>query len=693
MNLRLPLAPSAVARRPEPARAQPPVRGESVLRAAGAVFPRLDQLLARVIRPELNPFVHAGGIANTSLLVACVSGVVLLIWYRTSVYTAYASVVAIDAAVLPHLVRSLHRYSSDVALLFALIHAAREATAGKLGRVRWLAWTTGLVVVFALWLVGFLGYWLVWDGRGHAIALASARVLDRFPIFSEPLSRSFLADELLSSLLFFVVFFLHMLIPLAMGIGLWLHITRLSRPGFLTRGRMTWALIAAMTVLSLVVPADLAQPAHMAKTPSGFAVDGWYLWPLLLGERLGAGAAGALMLFATVFVFSMPWLLTRARPRPAVVEAARCTACERCYHDCPYDAIRMVPRSDGRPYPSVAMVDPSRCLGCGICAGSCDSAGIGLPWFDSLRERRDLDERIAEALSRGSAPKVAFVCAEAATSAESLATAAAGYEVMSVPCAGWVHPLLAERGLRRGASEVTVIGCPPGQCHYREGSTWTHARLAGERQPALRTARTGDAVRSLDIYRHESPALARLLVPASSKPSGRRAPSRFATGLAGVVLAVTLSGIAWAGTRVRYQAGQTDPALVVSLKAAGATKNACRPLTDEERKKLPIHMQKQTVCERGRADVRLRVSIDGRVVLGKSYAPRGVWSDGNSVALERLRAPTGDHRVRVEVGDGLDPSAFVHVSERTTRFEPGRQTSVLFDQSRTFRWYGASATE
>jgi ferredoxin len=652
------------------------------------VFPRLDQLLARAIRPELNPFIHAGGIANTALLVACATGIVLLVWYRTSVHTAYASVVAIDAAVLPHFLRSLHRYSSDVALLFALIHAAREATAGKLGRVRWLAWTTGLVVVFALWLVGFLGYWLVWDARGHALALGSARVLDRFPIFSEPLLRSFLADELLSSLLFFVVFFLHMLIPLAMGIGLWLHITRLSRPAFLTRGWMTVALIASMAVLSLVAPADLAAPAHMSKIPSGFAVDAWFLWPLLLGEQLGAGAAGALVLFATVALFSAPWLLSRARPRPAVVEPSRCTACERCYADCPYDAIRMVPRSDGRPYPSVALVDPSRCVGCGICAGSCDSAGIGLDWFDSLRERRALDERLAEALTRGPAPKVAFVCAEATASPAALAAAASGYEVMSVPCAGWVHPLLAERGLRRGASEVTVVGCPPGQCHYREGSTWTHARLSGRREPALRTERTGDAVRSLDLYRHESASLPRALAAASSsKARAPHAPGRFVAGAAGLVLAVTLSGIAWGGTRLWYRAQDCEPALVVSLKAAGATKNACRPLTAEERKGLPIHMQGQTVCERGRADVRLRISIDGRMVLRKSYAPRVVWGYGNSVAIERLRVPAGDHRVRVEVGDGLDTGAFVYVAERTARFESARQTSVLFDQSRTFRWY------
>lgn len=690
MNVGVSCAAPATAR--AHARAQPRLYGERLLSAGDALFTRLDRLIARFVAPEYSPLAQAGAIANTSLLVACASGVVLLFWYRTSVHAAYASIASVDASPAAHFVRSLHRYSSDAALLFALIHAAREVSAGRLGRVRWLAWVTGLASVLALWFVGFLGYWLVWDVRGQAVALASARLLDRLPIFSDPLSRSFLADELLSSLLFFVVFFLHMLIPLAMGIGLFLHITRLSRPAFLTRRALTLVLLGAMSALAVVAPADLAAPAKMAVRPGAFALDAWFLWPIPLGERLGVGATWAIIVFLGSGLVSVPWILTRRRPSPARVVTERCNGCERCYRDCPYDAIRMVARSDDRPYSSVAVVDPDQCLGCGICAGACDSAAIGLDWFDSLSQRESLDRRIAAMTASEPGVSIAFVCAEAAPSAEPGRAAGAselpGFEVVSVPCAGWVHPLLAERALRRGASRVLVAACAPGNCAYREGSAWTSARFAGERQPALRRERVRNGVKLVQLYRHERgrpKREARDGEPHRAPPS--RPTRRIAAGVFAVAAAVTLAGSTWAGTRVAYRPRAATPLFVISLKAAGEAKNACRALTDDEKKRLPIHMQGQTICERGRADLRLHASIDGQELLRRSYTPRGVWNDGNSVAIESIPVEPGEHSLAVEIGDSSDPHEFHYRTERAVRFEPGRQVSLLFDQSKAFRWY------
>ena len=135
---------------------------------------------------------------------------------------------------------------SDDVLATARAVEALGATVERLGpgewRVtgaRWVAWVTGLALLGLLWVVGWLGYWLVWDQRAQQVALGSARLLDALPIFADPLGRSFLTDRSVNSLLFFVVFFVHMLLPLGMGVALWLHITRLSRPRFLPDRRMT----------------------------------------------------------------------------------------------------------------------------------------------------------------------------------------------------------------------------------------------------------------------------------------------------------------------------------------------------------------------------------------------------------------------------------------------------------------------
>ena len=497
-------------------RVEPPVRGERLLRVGDRLFQRIDRVVSLALPRELNPFAQTGAIANVTLITAIVSGIVLLIWYRTSVHLAYDSVRDMSSSpYLAELTRSIHRYSSDATMLFVLIHAARIFAACRLGGVRWLAWVTGLVLIGVLWLVGWLGYWLVWDERGQLVALGSARLLDALPIFADPLSRSFLVDERLNSLLFFVVFFLHMLLPLAMGIALWLHITRLSRPDFLTKRWMTVWVLGSLVVVSLVFPADTAGAAKMALQPQHFSMDYWYLAPVVLAERLSSGALWAVLLFSGALLFSLPWALARGRARTATVIAPRCNACLKCYLDCPYDAIQMVPRSDGRPFPSQAQVDPNKCVGCGICAGSCDSAGVGLEWFSTVDQRHRIDHSI----ERRSRPLRAAACAglqrvgrgEPRRRPEHRRAAELpGYSVVRVPCAGWIHPLTVERALRRGARGVLIVASGPGDCMYREGSKWTTLRMSAQRAPMLRMDKLDPKqVRVLELFRSERARLVR----------------------------------------------------------------------------------------------------------------------------------------------------------------------------------------
>jgi ferredoxin/coenzyme F420-reducing hydrogenase delta subunit len=669
--------------KPESARVEPPVRGEGFLRRAEAGFQRLDAAVSRWLPEAQNPFAQTGAIANTTFLIACISGVLLLFWYSTSVHHAYESIKDMASAPLgAGLVRSIHRYSSDACMLFVLLHAAKLFSARRFGGSRWLAWVTGVVLVSTLWFVGWLGYWLVWDERAQQVALGTARMLDSLPIFADPLSRSFLTDATVNSLLFFVVFFLHMLIPLAMGIALWLHITRLSRPNFLTGRWMTVWVVVSLLVLSALLPADAAGPAKMTAVPERFTVDAWYLLPLALTDRLGAGALWAIVLLGGALLFPIPWVLAKGRARVAEVTPERCNACGQCRDDCPYDAIRMVPRPGGGRHATVAQIDPDKCVGCGICAGSCNSAGIGLPWLEVHAERRRVEALIEEAGKDGRL--VAFVCGESAQAE------LAGYERVPVPCAGWVHALSVERLLRRGVPGVLIVACGPGSCTYREGPKWTRQRFAAEREPKLRVNKvSADRVRVLELFRHEVNDLEaearrfREHVAAAGRPPR----SRSVRIVAGVAVAAAFALLCWAGTRVGHASPSLDePELVVSFKHPGDNAERCREPSAEEIAKAPVHMRPKKICERRRADVRLRVHVDGRKLVERAYEPRGIWQDGNSIAIERIAVPEGEHVVRVEVGDTADDE-FTHRTEERVRFEAGRRRVVLFDKLSGFRWF------
>jgi hypothetical protein len=74
------------------------VRAEPVLRLLERSFLYFDRLLGRALPEPLNPFLQTGAVAITSLAVATLTGIVLLIWYRPSLHLAYDSVAAMSQA-------------------------------------------------------------------------------------------------------------------------------------------------------------------------------------------------------------------------------------------------------------------------------------------------------------------------------------------------------------------------------------------------------------------------------------------------------------------------------------------------------------------------------------------------------------------------------------------------------------------
>jgi ferredoxin/coenzyme F420-reducing hydrogenase delta subunit len=657
----------------------------------------LDGLLHQFISPALNPLGQLGAIANTSFLIAVVSGILLLFWYVPSVHEAYASLEKVGASSwLGQLMRSLHRYSSDGCLFFVLLHALRIAGQRRITGPRWLAWTTGLLMLALLWFIGWTGYWLVWDVRGQHAALGTARFVDRLPIFAEPLSRSFLIDGSVPSLLFFLIFFVHMLAPLAIGVGLWMHLMRVSRPRFLTGRTMTYWVLGSLVVISVLFPATSAGPAQMTVKAQQFTLDWWYLWPTWLTDRLSGGLLWGIFLLTGLIGLTAPWWLAKRRLAPAWqahVEASRCMGCTLCSKDCPFDAVTMVAREDGRKSAVLARVDPARCVGCGVCAGACDSQAINLPALNSRVIEKQIRAWIKLQLAEGERPFIGFCCQESAAASSltkpvGASLALPGFLVVNVPCAGWVSAVMLERALSHGAEGVLVVGCGEGDLTTREGLKWFRHRLTGEREPKLapqaaasgrirfvtldRTAR-GEF---LDVAREFQEQTGRRIEPRSSKPALRVA--------AALATAVALAGVIVLLSDVSYRTPHsTQPELVVSFNHRGELVEPRKLTAKELAKRLP-HMRAQVSVTRTRVPVRLRVHLDGRVVHEQAYQPKGLSKDGSSIALTRLPVTPGEHSVRVEIGDTADASQWPRQWSETLQFSEGRVRVVLFDGKNGF---------
>jgi quinol-cytochrome oxidoreductase complex cytochrome b subunit len=104
----------------------------------------------------------------------------------------YESVQAIQAQALAgRWLRALHRYAADVAVLAAALHVFRMWAQGRSWGPRTLAWLSGLVLLFLLFVSGWTGYVMVWDEHALILAREGARLLDALPVFAEPLARAF----------------------------------------------------------------------------------------------------------------------------------------------------------------------------------------------------------------------------------------------------------------------------------------------------------------------------------------------------------------------------------------------------------------------------------------------------------------------------------------------------------------------
>lgn len=682
-----------------------PTRGGALLVRVDNLLARLDGWLGRMLPPESDPLMQAGRMANLALLAAVVSGVALLAWYSSSLHQAYASLDALRGRTLGGWVRAVHRYSSDLAMLFIGMHATRIFFARKFAGARWLPWISGIGLVGVVWFIGWTGFWLVWDRPAQEIAVTSMRFLDALPIFGEPLSRLFLADRLVPSLLFFVVFFFHMLLPLLIAVGLAVHLIRLNRVRLLPNWRLAVAFFVMLAAVSWFVPAPLDAPARMAEKSVHLTVDAWYLTPLALALRFKAAGLWLALGGTALLGAAVPWLLGRrsasrtdpegVRPSAAfqtAVEISRCHACTQCVQDCPFDAIRMVSRTDEKRLPYQAWVDPMRCVGCAVCVGSCDSEAMHLPWFDVIDVEPRIHANAAAVIARGEALRVALVAMDCAGGREYFDPAVwnnrlPGYQVHAVPTASWVRTKFVERLLASGAERVLIVRDARAEAAARDGNRWIHDRLHGVRAPAFRPARAGAHANHWRVVEFDWSSPDRLRAEAlafaeagySATPPIARWTLGRAAALTGCLALILALAVGPSHLRVSNPESP-EPELVLSFKAFGEADVAASPIRDGA--SVPAHMRGAPAGKPRRAAVRVHLTIDG-VTEERAYKAKGISNDGPAINVWRRPLTPGRHEMTIEIipGPATKPLRWSGIIES----RPRHVQVLIYDPATGFR--------
>lgn len=640
---------------------------------------KLERLINLLVGDSrFNPLYYTGPLAAFLLLVVILTGLYLTLFFQFSFEAAYESVAKIEGQFIARVVRAIHRYASDAAVIVSLLHAFRLFFMGRFRGPRWLAWVSGVVMMVVLWLAGVTGYWLIWDQAAHLITLSFTNLLRQYTPFGASFAAGLLtaANTDRSWVVIALLLLAHILLAALLGLFFWFHIIRLNRPKFLPDRHWLIGLGAALLLVSIAAPAGLLPPANLSQLPGLVRLDPLFLFFLPATLNPSAGWLWGGLAVVVLAAGALPWLSFRRRQRPprVAIDPARCTGCTHCALDCPYKAITMTLHANGSGPRQVAQVHPNLCVSCGLCVGSCDVNAISLG--DDLSTEilgQALQTRLAQRRAVSGKFKVVFTCERHAVqgaypylSREAAGPMEDGLEVIVIPlpCVAAAHPNLLGRAFEGGAEEVVVAGCPPDDCGQREGNLWMEERVTRKRPPRLKRAFEKAPISTMWLPPDAFPQAVLAAATSPAVGAGDQKEGAIFQGLtwrnlapALVLLGLTLILPVW----LNHTPFRPYPALANQAIVQVILPDPAEPFD---------FLIGRPPAEWVGWPTRLTLKVDGRVFWEKAYDPAEFFSGRSSPVFEELPLAPGEHYLRLSFEGGTIESLILTV--RKVTLAPGQ---------------------
>lgn len=666
----------------------------------------IEGVVNRFAKSDFNPLYHLGTLTIFMLVVLIATGVYLTVIYRPGLDVAYATVEKIDSNWFGSLMRSVHRYAADAMILLAILHLVKMLVSDKFWGQRWLAWTSGWIMLATTWLVGTMGYWLIWDQRAQWMTEYMMETL------AGSAGLTYVAADIESRTFsnFVIILFLHVFLPLIGFLGIYIHGLRLSRARWWSPRWVSIQAVVGLVILSLIKPVQSFAPADLSTLIQSVPMDAYYLGFLPLIDKLGNVIFWGLAILIGGSLFLLPWLASGRDLGPALVTDPKCTGCVLCYAECPYDAIRMVQRNDDSGYQKLAVINAAQCTGCGICVGACPTDAIHLQGgynseqtFNAVRGalHREVKEghvvtvvfasQRAQAL--GGLPVTLLPVGEGQGMREHPHVAVAGWggdEAARVVTAvlpsvsavniEWIKSLLNGGGAR----DVVILSHPYDDSLNREDAHWILNRL--HLRPALVTkglhwlevtpGDAGSVAKFLDDL-HSDHTQTKKTAPVLPPVKGRNklVPS-FVSALVGTALLLGLFALALPLDVKTGMSAAEKSALRVAVDTKGKVQLANIP----EGVTLPEGADPAKIFGGEHYPMSVRVLVDDVTILDETYQPSGISGNGRISALEFLEIEPGAHQVEVWVKDDSDEYRLVFSNQVV--FDKGKVMLLLYDEAR-----------
>jgi cytochrome b6 len=281
---------------------------------------------------------YFGGVSLFLFIIQVVTGILLLLYYKSGEQLAFESIQFIMSKVqFGWLVRSIHSWAANLFILAAMIHMFSVYFEKAYRKPREITWLTGMLMFFLALGFGFSGYLLPWNELAFFATKVGTDITGVVPFVGKPIMMFLRSGEEVTGATLSRFFGFHVaLFPGIFTVLLGIHLVLVQRqgmseplgmenvpaneqkkmpffPNFLLRDLLLWLIVLNLiAILAVFFPWELGKKADpFASAPAGIKPEWYFLFMFQLlkfipaklwfadGEVLGImvfGLAGLLWL-------------------------------------------------------------------------------------------------------------------------------------------------------------------------------------------------------------------------------------------------------------------------------------------------------------------------------------------------------------------------------------------------------------
>ncbi|MDH4219696.1 MAG: cytochrome bc complex cytochrome b subunit [Candidatus Aminicenantes bacterium] len=290
---------------------------------------------------------YFGGICLFLFIIQVITGILLLLYYKPTMDSAYESIQFIMSQVkFGWLIRSVHSWTANILIGAIFIHMFSAFFMKAYRPPRDLTWITGFFLLLLFMFFGFSGYLLPWNELSFFATRVGTDIAGTLPLIGKALKSFILGGPDVSGATITRFFWLHIaILPFFTLLFLGLHILLVQIlgmskpigfpkakvkevpffPNFILKDALGWMLILTLVgILCVFFPWELGKKADIfATTPLGIKPE-WYFTFMFTTLKLVPAhflfIEGELLAIFGFLIGGLIWLLVPYLDRKAAME-------------------------------------------------------------------------------------------------------------------------------------------------------------------------------------------------------------------------------------------------------------------------------------------------------------------------------------------------------------------------------------